>query len=150
MNAAETRRKVARFFQRYAERFQRALDDAGADTAGVVDSFADYVVGSGPAGVRGGKNGLMFKFAMGRGFAHYRKIGTVSMKVAKLDVERLDDGHVLAKVTWDSRYVRRKDGARIRIVFANRYLLRLKRGAPKIFAYITGDEQAALKKHGLV
>ncbi len=150
MNAAAMRRKIESFFRRYAERFQRSLDDpSDVDTDGVVASFADYFVESSPAGVRGGKNGLAFKFMIGRGFAHYRKIGTVSMKVAKLEVTPLDDAHAMAKVTWDSRYRRRKDGADVRIVFANLYFLAFRKGVPKIFAYITGDEQALLKKHGL-
>lgn len=151
MVSVAMQRKVARFFRRYAERFQRSLDDSShADTDGVVASFADYVVGSGPAGVHGGKNGLKFKFMIGRGFAYYRKIGTVSMKIAELEVTPLDKLHALAEVTWDSRYRRRKGGAKVRIVFTNLYFVRLQRGAPKIFAYITGDEQALLKKHGLV
>ncbi|HJR73344.1 MAG TPA: hypothetical protein VJ806_06865 [Luteimonas sp.] len=151
MTPAAMKRKVDPFFRRYAERFQHALDDPSeVDTDGVVGSFAEYFVASSPAGVRGGKNGLAFKFMIGRGFAHYRKIGTVSMKLSKLEVTRLDDIHAMAKVTWDSRYRRRKDGAKIRIVFANLYFLVFRKGVPKIFAYVTGDEQALLKKHGLV
>jgi len=38
----------------------------------------------------------------------------------------------------------------VKIVFANRYFLAIRKGVPKIFAYVTGDEQALLKKHGLV
>ncbi len=151
MTPAAMKRKVALFFRRYAERFQRSLDDpSDVDTDGVVDSFAEYFVESSPAGVQGGKNGLRFRFALGRGFAHYRKIGTVSMRVAKLEVVPLDALHAMATVTWDSRYRRRKDGAPVKIVFANRYFLAIRKGVPKIFAYVTGDEQALLKKHGLV
>ena len=150
MTAAAMKRKLVPFFRRYAERFQRALDDpSDVDIDGVVASFADYFVESSPAGVHGGKNGLKFKFMIGRGFAHYRKIGTVSMKVAKLEATPLDAIHAMAKVTWDSRYIRPKDGAKVRIVFANLYFIQFRKGVPKIFAYATGDEQALLKKHGL-
>lgn len=151
MATAALQRKIEQFFHRYQQRFQRALDDPGdVDAEGVVAAFADYFVGSSPAGVRGGKNGLMFKFAIARGFARYRKIGTVSMKIAAIETTALDKLHALAKVTWDSRYRRRKDGADVRIVFANVYLLRLQREGPRIFAYVTGDEEALLKKHRLV
>ena len=151
MASAALQRKIEQFFNRYQQRFQRALDDSGdVDAAGVVDAFADYLIGSSPAGVRGGKNGIMYKFAIARGFAHYRKIGVVSMKIAAVETTSLDKLHVMAKVTWDSRSRRRSDGADIRIVFANIYLLRLQREGPKIFAYITGDEEALLKKHRLV
>ncbi|MCL1633405.1 hypothetical protein M2650_01920 [Luteimonas sp. SX5] len=150
MTAAEMKRRVTRFFREYARRFEGSLQDPPkGDADGVVVAFADYFVGSGPAGVHGGKNGIKFKFVIGRGFAYYRKIGTVAMKIAKLDVTRLDPLHAMASVTWDSRYVRPKDGAKVRIFFTNFYFVRLQRGAPKIFAYVTGDEQALLKKHGL-
>lgn len=151
MTPAAMQRKIERFFHRYAERFQRALDDpAEADAQGVAASFAEYFVESGPHGVQGGKNGLRLRFMMRRGFARYRKIGTLSMKVAGVRVTPLDARHAAANVAWDSRYRRRKDGAEIRIRFENVYLLRMERGAFKIFAYVVGDEQALLKKHGLI
>lgn len=151
MTAAAMKRKVTQFFRKYAQRFERSLKDpSDVDTDGVVDSFADYFVEASPAGVHGGKNGLKFKFMLGRGFAYYRKIGTTAMKIGKLEVTPLDGLHAMASVTWDSRYLRRKDGAKVRIVFTNRYFVHMESGSPKIFAYITGDEQALLKKHGLV
>jgi len=150
MTPVAMQRKLERFFHRYAERFQRALDDpGGVDSEGVAASFADYFSESGPEGVHGGKNGLKLKFMMKRGFARYRKIGTRSMKVARIRVTPLDDRHAIAKVAWDSRYRRRKDGAHVRIAFENLYFVRFLRGVPKIFAYIVGDERALLKKNGL-
>ncbi|MBX9400591.1 hypothetical protein K4L06_04645 [Lysobacter sp. BMK333-48F3] len=147
-NAPNTR--IEQFFRRYQRCFQRALDDPhDVDTDAVTGAFADYFVQSSPAGVYGGKNGLKFKFMIGRGFARYRKIGMTSMAIAKIETTPLDPAHALAKVNWDSRYRRRKDGAEVRIVFANLYFLRLRPGKPKIFGYVTGDEAALLKKHGL-
>lgn len=151
MTVAAMKRKVTRFFREYAQRFERSLKESSdADTEGVVDAFADYFVAASPVGVHGGKNGLKFKFMIGRGFAYYRKIGTTAMKIAKLEVTPLDALHAMASVTWDSRYLRRKDGAKVRIVFTNLYFVHMDGGAPKIFAYVTGNEQALLKKHGLV
>lgn len=80
---------------------------------------------------------------LGRGFARYREIGTASMKISKLEVASLDDAHAMAKVTWDSRYRRRKDGAKIRIVFVNLYFLAFREGVPKIFAYVATNRRCS-------
>jgi hypothetical protein len=141
--------EIERFFAAYARRFNDSLGDPPVvDSEGVRDSFADYFVGADPAGVRGGKNGLIFRFMVPRGFAHYKKIGTTAMNVTSIAVTPIDDLHVMARVGWDSRYV--KDGKEIRIPFENVYLLQMTGEGPKIFAYITGDEQKVLKEHGLV
>jgi hypothetical protein len=38
----------------------------------------------------------------------------------------------------------------VTIDFDVTYLLHLESGAPQIFAYVAGDEQGALREHGLV
>lgn len=146
----ETKVMVERFFAAYAKRFNDALkgDAAVVDTAGVRDSFAKYFVESSPLGVHGGKNGLMFRMLIPRGFAYYKKLGTTAMTISSMTVDAIDDLHVMARVAWDSRY--QKDGREIRIPFENVYLLQLTDAGPKIFAYITGDEQQALKDHGVL
>jgi hypothetical protein len=144
----ERAKRVGEFFEQYAERFNRSLAGEKVEAKEVAESFADHFVEAGPGGVNGGKNGLLFRMMIPRGFAHYRKIGTTQMKVAALSVEPIDDRHVLAKVHWDSRY-RKKDGSDDRIEFDVTYLLHFEDGEPKIFAYITGDEERILKEHGL-
>jgi hypothetical protein len=84
-----------------------------------------------------------------RGFAHYRRMGTQLMDIRHLDVTVLDPVHAMAKVRWHSEY-RRKDGGEVSIDFDVIYLLRVKDGPPKIFAYISGDEQQALREHGVI
>jgi hypothetical protein len=139
---------VERFFAAYAKRFNDSLKDPPViDVEDVRDAFADYFVGASPAGVRGGKNGLLFGSVLSRGFAHYRKIGTTTMNVTSVTVTPIDDMHVMARVAWDSRY--RKDGREIRIPFINAYFLQMSENGPKIFAYVTGDEAAVLKEHGV-
>jgi hypothetical protein len=142
--------RIARFFDRYAARFNRSLQDPPVvDTAGVIDAFADYFVEASPRGVQGGKNGLRFRLVVPWGFAHYRKLGTTSMTIKRLSTTAIDDRHAMARVTWDSRYTRPRDGKAVRIVFTNVYFLQVLRGKPRIFAYVTGDEAGLLKKHGL-
>ena len=140
---------VERFFAAYAQRFNESLKDPPiVDADAVRNAFAKYFVGASPAGVRGGKNGVFFKFMVPRGFAYYKKIGTTAMNIASVGITEINDLHVMARVGWDSRYL--KDGKEISIPFENVYLLQLTSEGPKIFAYITGDEQTVLKEHGLV
>ena len=83
------------------------------------------------------------------GNQYYRDIGTTSMRVANITITPLNDTHVAAKVSWHSEY-RRKDGNEVAIDFDVIYLLQYRNDTYTIFAYITGDEQAELRKHGLV
>ncbi len=138
---------IKQFFDEYADRFNRSLAGEPVETRAVADSFADHFVEASPAGVNGGKNGRMFRWTIPGGFAHYRKIGTTQMNVENVEVETIDPMHALAKVKWDSRY--EKDGKRDRIEFDVTYLLHFENAKPKIFAYITGDEERVLKDHGL-
>jgi len=139
---------VREFFQRYAERFNRSLAGEKVAAKDVADSFASHFVGASPVGVRGAKNGLLFRWMIPRGFARYRKLGMTEMKIAQLELERLDPLHALAKVHWDSRYTK-QDGSHDRIEFDVIYLLHFEQGEPKIFAYIAGDEERVLREHGL-
>jgi predicted ester cyclase len=140
--------QVKAFFARYAERFNRSLAGEKVDPKDVAESFAKHFVEASPSGVAGGKNGLVFRWMIPRGFAHYKKLGTTQMEIADLVIEPLDALHALAKVRWDSRY-QKKDGTGDRIEFDVTYLLHFEGGEPKIFAYITGDEERILREHGL-
>ena len=54
----------------------------------------------------------------------------------------------LVRVDWEFDYQRPKDGLKGTIAFQNIY--QLATGEPKVFAYITPDEEQAMKDHGLV
>jgi hypothetical protein len=138
------------FFEAYARRFNDSLRAGGhVDLRGVVDSFAPYFVQSTPLGVRGGRNGLLFRWMVPRGFARYRRIGTKRMLVRSLEVTELDPMHAAAKVGWHSEYVK-KSGEAVAIDFEVIYLLRVADDRPKIFGYITGDEEKVLREHGVL
>jgi predicted ester cyclase len=137
-----------RFFAEYADRFNRSLAGEHVDAREVADSFADHFVEASPTGVNGGKNGMLFRWIIPSGFAHYRKLGTTSMNIENVEVETIDPMHALAKVHWDSSYTK-KDGEHDHIEFDVTYLLHFQGAKPKIFAYITGDEEKVLRDHGL-
>jgi hypothetical protein len=142
---------IRRFFEAHQARMNDALGDPPkVDISGATSAFAGYFVGSNPKGVFGGRNGWFLRFMIPQGYAFYRKIGTERMEVRGLQVTPIDDFHAMARTHWWSCY-RRRSGERVEIEFDNVYLLHVPHsGDPKIFAYITGDEQQVLKDHGLV
>jgi len=137
---------IRAFFAAYAGRMNDALADPGKiDVAGTRAAFADYFVGADPHGVRGGKNGLLFRLMIPRGIKYYRKIGTQAMDVADVRTTSLDEFHAMAHVDWVARYAGGRE-----IAFTNIYILQIRDGAAKVFAWITGDEQQALRDAGLI
>ena len=137
---------VRTFFAAYAKRMNDALaDPKSLDVAAMRAAFADYFVGANPNGVMGAKNGLLFRLILPRGVARYRKLGTLAMDIEKIEVTGLDDVHAMAKVDWRARY---RTGQQI--PFTNIYFLQIRDREPKIFAWITPDEEKALKEAGLV
>ncbi len=142
--------RIERFFAGYAARFNRALGDAPVvDVEGTASAFADCFIEASPRGVNCGKNDSQFRAMIPQGVEFYRRIGTTSMAITSLNVTELDGFHAMVKVRWDSRY-RRKDGREERIEFDVIYLVQTLGETPRIFAYITGDEEKALHEKGLL
>jgi hypothetical protein len=143
--------QVEKFFVAYARRSNEALQaPPKEDIDGVVASFAPFFVGASPKGVSGGPNDSNFRKVIPLGFARYRDIGGTAMAVTRVKVTELDDYNAMARVDWDFAYQRPKDGRRGNIVFQNLYFLNFATGEPKLFAYITPDEEQAMKDHGLI
>jgi hypothetical protein len=138
------------FFAEYERRFTRSLAEGGeVDIDGTARAFTDCFIEANPNGVSCSKNDAEFRAAIPKGYDFYRSIGTQSMNIANLTITPLDDFHAMAKVHWDATY-RKKDGSRDRIDFDVIYFLQLIGGKPKVFAYITGDEQQIYQEHGLI
>lgn len=141
---------IGDFFDAYARRFNDAIADRPSiDVAAIRESFAGYFVGTDPRHVRGGKNGLFFRLMLPWGYRRYRKLGCKRMDLQRVEVTGLDDFHAMAQTHWASTFCK-KDGAIVEIEFDNIYLLHIPEGGrPKIFAWITPDEQRALQEHGI-
>jgi hypothetical protein len=139
---------IDRFFDRYASMMNDALLSDVNNVRLIMNSFSDFVVGSNPHGVFGGKNDDQFAEAIHQGIDFYKKIGIVSMNVVAKRTTILDNFHALVRVSWTSFY--RNDDVSGDIPFEVAYMMQYRNHALQIFAYVTGDEQAAFKAHKLI
>jgi hypothetical protein len=140
---------VRKLFERYQRLFRQALD-GNADLEDVASSYASGFVAASPSGVRVGENGEQLKEVMKRGFEHYRQIGTKDMRLRDIRIVPIDEQHCLAQVAWTAIYDRGADPV-VSIDFQVHYLVQqIDPAPPKIFGWISGDEQAVLKEHGIL
>jgi len=138
---------VRALFRRYESNFNQAIRGS-ADLEEAASFYASEFIAASPAGVAAGKNDDSLAVAMRNGYARYRKIGTKEMRIEGVDLTVLDELHCLARVSWTSVY-ERSDQPDVTIAFDVHYLVQTLDGHPKIFGWVTGDEQALLKKHGI-
>ncbi|HYG17783.1 MAG TPA: hypothetical protein VD816_02600 [Ohtaekwangia sp.] len=136
------------FFTAYAKRFNDFLLTEELDVDGTVNSFAGFFVEANPSGVVGGNNDDKFRSAIADGYRFYRKIGAQSMTITGREITLLNELHAMARIQWRASY--EKEDRRIDIDFEVIYFMQVREDQPKIFAYITGDEQKVLQEHGLV
>lgn len=137
------------FFSDYEMTFNKALKGVPPDINVIVKSFTPCFIEASPSGVTCGKNDNQFKKVIPQGYSFYRSIGITSMEIRSKEITALDSYHTMVRVHWKSCFIR-KDGSEGQIEFDVIYLLHLQNGEHRIFAYITGDEQKALKENGLV
>lgn len=136
------------FFDAYAERFNTGLNSGKADVTGTIQSFANCFIEASPVGIICGDNDDEFKKKIPEGYQFYKQAGITSMDIISKEITLLDELHAMAKVHWSCTYNKsNKNGT---IEFDVIYFLQTQNNQPKIFAYITGDEQQALKDHGLI
>ncbi|HJR71395.1 MAG TPA: nuclear transport factor 2 family protein [Gammaproteobacteria bacterium] len=143
-----TETSVTKFFERYERFFTRSLG-GDIDVAEVASLYASDFIAASPAGVMTGKNDDRLKEVMAQGYAHYRAIGTKEMRIRSVATSPIDEHHCVAHVAWRAIYTRQNQ-ADITIDFDVHYLVQKLNGEPKIFGWVSGDEQALLKKHGVM
>jgi hypothetical protein len=143
-------RRLLSFMVDYETRVNRALEEHPVvDVEATADAFTCCFIAATPNEVVCNENDAAFRASIPRGFEFYRSIGTRSMRIASLDVNELDELHAMVKVRWNSLY-RRPDKSEVRVDFDVIYLIRLTGEEPRIFGYITGDEDRLLRDHGLI
>jgi hypothetical protein len=139
---------VKELFERYEKLFRMALTDE-VDMDKVASSYAAAFVAASPAGVSVGQNDEHLKRVMQQGFENYRRIGTKDMRLRDVRIAPIDENHCLAHVAWTAIYDRGSEPD-ISIDFEVHYLVQQLEDAPKIFGWVSGDEQAVLKQHGII
>jgi hypothetical protein len=141
-------KSVNELFERYEEFFRRALKNK-VDMEQIASSYASAFIAASPAGVRVGQNDEQLKQVMHQGFEYYRQIGTKDMRLRNVRIAPIDEHHCLAHVAWTAIYDRGNDQD-VSIDFEVHYFVQEIKGTPKIFGWVSGDEQAVLKKHGVI
>lgn len=139
---------IQAFFAHYAETFNRALAGA-ADMDAVADLYAPAFIAATPAGVMTGENDDRLKQAMAQGYERYRALGTKAMRLRAVRRSPIDAQHCLAHVEWRGIHAR-PDGTDAVIDFEVHYLVRMTDEGPCVFGWISGDEEALLRQHGIV
>ncbi len=139
---------VRTLFERYERLFNQSLG-GDVDLDEVASLYASEFIGAAPAGVRTGKNDEQFKRVMAEGYAHYRAIGTKEMRIRAVRLSPIDEHHCVAHVAWTATYAR-KDQPDVAIDFDVHYLVQKLDGEPKVFGWVAGDEDALLRKHGII
>lgn len=138
---------VRQFFQRYEALFNQALRGR-LEMEQVAALYASEFIAASPAGVTTSKNDDQLKLIMSEGYERYRQIGTKEMRIRNIRVSPIDEHHCLAQVSWTATYARHESPDVI-IDFDVHYFLQLLNNEPKVFGWVSGDEQAVLKEHGI-
>ena len=138
------------FFNLYADRFNKAIKSETPDIEGTAKSFSGCFIAANPLGVTCGNNNEDFKVAMSQGYAFYKSVGVTTMDIISMETTILDGFHEMTKIRWKCVYAKKTDNSKGSIEFENFYFTQTKENEHKIFAYITGDEQAVLKANGLI
>lgn len=137
------------FFRRYETAFNLGLEDTESASADITSFFTTCFIGANPSGVVCGPNDEKFRESVKQGYQYYKQIGIHQMAITSLEWTLLDELHALAKVKWNCIYTTKEQVAG-NIEFINIYLVQTIDNTSRVFAYITGDEQATLKKLGLI
>jgi hypothetical protein len=140
--------RVRKFLELYESFFNRSLG-GDMDMDEVAALYASEFIAASPAGVMTGKNGDQLKQVMAQGYARYRAIGTKEMRIRNVRFSAMDDHHCVAHVAWTATYAR-KDQPDVAIDFDVHYFVQELNGEPKVFGWVSGDEQALLRKHGII
>ncbi|MGE0241642.1 MAG: nuclear transport factor 2 family protein [Parvibaculaceae bacterium] len=140
--------RIRKLFERYESVFNRSLG-GDLDLDEVASLYAAEFIAASPAGVMTGKNDDQLKQVMTQGYARYRAMGTKQMRIRNVRLTPMDDHHCVAHVAWTAIYAR-KDQPDATIDFDVHYFVQELDGEPKVFGWVSGDEQALLREHGII
>jgi hypothetical protein len=136
------------YVSQQVEAFNRSLGDRGAVEA-IQAHYTDCFIGAGLHCVRCGQNDAAFTDTLRQGFDFYTSIGTKAMAVRGVTRTPIDELHQLAAVDFRAAY-EKSSGETVAIDFTVTYFMASQEGTFKIFGFVSGDEMAAYREHGLI
>lgn len=139
---------IHEFFKRCQDFFRQGLKNE-ADMEQVASSYATAFIAATPAGIMTGQNDEQLRQVMRQGFERYRQRGTKDMTLRGVHIDPIDEHHCLAHVAWTAT-CDRSAAPDVSIDFDVHYLVQQLDREPKIFGWVSGDEQALLKQHGII
>lgn len=139
---------IGKFFERYERFFNKSLG-GDMDMKEAASLYASAFIAASPAGVITGKNDDHLRQVMAQGYERYRAMGTREMRIRDISLSPIDDHHCTAQVAWTATYAR-QDQADVAIDFDVHYFVQTLNGEPRVFGWVSGDEQALLRKHGIL
>jgi hypothetical protein len=139
---------VRKFFERYERCFNQCLR-GDIDIDEVAALYASEFIAASPAGVMAGKNDDQLEQTLAQGYARYRAMGTKEMRIRNVRLSSIDGCHCVAHVAWTAIYAR-NDQPDVAIDFDVHYFVQRLDGEPKVFGWVSGDEQALLREHGII
>jgi hypothetical protein len=137
-----TEASIRKFFERYESLFNQCLG-GDTDIDEVASLYASEFIAASPAGVTTGKNDDQLRQVMTLGYARYREIGTKEMRIRNVRLSPMDAHHCVVHVAWTAIYAR-NDQPNVAIDFDVHYFFQQLDGGPKVFGWVSGDEQALL------
>lgn len=141
--------QIDKFFDRYRDIFNQAIKVDSPDMEQTAGLYAACFIGANPLGVQCGKNDEELRGFMAKGYNFYKEIGITSMDIVSKEITVLDEFHTMVKLRWRSNFTK-KDNSTRSIEFDNIYFTQTRENQHKVFAWITGNEEAALKEYGLI
>lgn len=143
--------QINEFFDGYCDMYNEGIKKylSDSDLERVAALYSDCFIAASPAGVSCGTNDEKLKKVMAQGYAFYRDIGIVRMDIVSKEITILDDFHAMTKLRFKASF-KNKRGVAGNVEFDNIYFTQSKDSRHKVFGYITGDEQQALKEAGLL
>lgn len=139
---------VRKLFERYERFFNRSLN-GHMDMEEVASLYASDFIAASPSGVMTGKNDAQLRQVMTKGYERYRAIGTKEMRIRNIHLSPIDEHHCVAHVAWTATFAP-KSQSDVAIDFDVHYFVQNLDGNPKVFGWASGDEQALLRKHGII
>lgn len=136
------------FLSEYETEFNIAFH-SDPDVGTTAKLFAESFVEANPSGITSRRNDDGFRKYIAEKYAFYKDIGLKEMRIVSRDINMLNDMHGVDKVKWKAFY-ETKEGKKDELEFEVIYFVQVINGDPRIFAYITGDENRVLRERGLI